>query len=161
MLLRNDMAILETIAAANAAYGVIRSCLQNGKEVTGLVSEVGKFLHAEETLQEEYKKRKDNPLAKVLGKDISDWEHFQHLEEMKQKRKELEEWCRLYAPAGTWDRWVKFQADARIARKEARRRAEREREERQELIVVILCIVGGIAGLAGAIWWIGRNAGKW
>jgi len=155
------MAILETIAAANAAYSVIRTCLQNGKEVTGLVSEVGKFLHAEETLQEEYKKRKDNPLAKVLGKDISDWEHFQHLEEMKRKRKELEEWCRLYAPSGTWDRWVKFQADARIARKEARRAAERAREERIELIITILCVVGGIAALAGVLWWLGRNAGKW
>ena len=155
------MAILETIAAANAAYGVIRTCLQNGKEVTGLVSEVGKFLHAEETLQEEYKKRKDNPLAKVLGKDISDWEHFQHLEDMKAKRKELEEWCRLYAAPGTWDRWVKYQADARIARKEARRRAEREREERIELIITILCVVGGIVAMAAVFWWLGRNAGKW
>jgi len=155
------MAILETVMAANAAYGVIKQCLQNGKEVTGLVSEVGKFIQAEETLQEEYKKRKDNPLAKVLGKDISDWEHFQHLEDIRHKRQELESWCRLYAPAGTWDRWVKYQADARIARKEARRAAERAREERIELIVVILSIVGGIAALAAILWWIGRNAGKW
>lgn len=155
------MAILETIAAANAAYGVIRTCLQNGKEVTGLVSEVGKFLHAEETLQEEYKKRKDNPLAKVLGKDISDWEHFQHLEDLREKRRQLEEWCRLYAPPDTWSRWQKFQADARIARKEARRAAERAREERIELIVTILCTVGGIAALFGVLWWLGRNAGKW
>ena len=155
------MAILETVMAANAAYGVIKQCLQNGKEVTGLVSEVGKFIQAEETLQEEYKKRKDNPLAKALGKDITDWEHFQHLEDIRHKRQELESWCRLYAPAGTWDRWVKYQADARIARKEARRAAERAREERIELIVVILSIVGGIAALAAILWWIGRNAGKW
>ena len=155
------MAILETVMAANAAYGVIKQCLQNGKEVTGLVSEVGKFIQAEETLQEEYKKRKDNPLAKVLGKDISDWEHFQHLEDIRHKRQELESWCRLYAPSGTWDRWVKYQADARIARKEARRRAEREREERIELIITILCVVGGVVALAGVLWWLGRNAGKW
>ena len=62
---------------------------------------------------------------------------------------------------GTWDRWVKYQADARIARKEARRRAEREREERIELIVTILCVVGGVVALAGVLWWLGRNAGKW
>ena len=155
------MAILETVMAANAAYGVIKQCLQNGKEVTGLVSEVGKFIQAEETLQEEYKKRKDNPLAKALGKDITDWEHFQHLEDIRHKRQELESWCRLYAPAGTWDRWVKYQADARIARKEARRAAERAREERIELIVTILCVVGGVAALVGVLWWLGRNAGKW
>ena len=155
------MAILETVMAANAAYGVIRQCLQNGKEVTGLVSEVGKFLHAEETLQEEYKKRQNNPFAKALGKDINDWEHFQHIEEMARKRKELESWCKLYGPPGTWDRWVKFQADARIARKEARRLAEKQREERIELIVTICCIVGGIGILAGVLWWLGRSAGKW
>lgn len=155
------MAILETVMAANAAYGVIRQCLQNGKEVTGLVSEVGKFLHAEETLQEEYKKRKDNPLAKALGKDINDWEHFQHLEEMAQKRKELESWCKLYGPPGTWDRWVKFQADARIARKEARRAAERAREERNELILLIVCIAGGVLGIGIFIWYMGKVTGKW
>jgi len=63
--------------------------------------------------------------------------------------------------AGHLDRWVKFQADARIARKEARRLAERQREERIELIVTICCIVGGIGLLAVALWWIGRSAGKW
>jgi len=155
------MAILETVMAANAAYGVIKQCLQNGKEVTGLVSEVGKFIQAEETLQEEYKKRKDNPFAKALGKDITDWEHFQHLEDIRHKRQELESWCRLYAPSGTWDRWVKYQADARIARKEARRAAERAREERIELIVTIISIAGGIVAMAAVFWWLGRNAGKW
>ena len=155
------MAILETIAAANAAYGVIRTCLQNGKEVTGLVSEVGKFLQAEEELETLHKKKQNDPLANLLGKDISDWEHFQHLEDIRQKRKELESYCRLYAPAGTWDRWVKYQADARIARKQARRAAEKAREERNELIIAIVCIAGGIIALVGVFWWIGKNTGKW
>ena len=155
------MAILETVMAANAAYGVIKTCLQNGKEVTGLVTHVGKFLEAEETLQEEFKKRKENPLAKALGKDISDWEHFQHLEEMKEKRRQLEEWCRLYAPSGTWDRWIKYQADARIARKEARKAAERARQERIELIMAVLAIFGGVVTLALVFWWIGRSNGNW
>lgn len=155
------MAILETIAAANAAYSVIRTCLQNGKEVTGLVSEVGKFLQAEEELEVLHKKKQNDPLANLLGKDISDWEHFQHLEDIRQKRKELESYCRLYAPAGTWDRWIKYQADARIARKEARRAAEKAREERNELILTIVCIAGGIAGIAVFLWWMGRRLGKW
>ena len=155
------MAILETIAAANAAYGVIKQCLSNGREVTGLVSEVGKFLQAEEELETLHKKKQNDPLANLLGKDISDWEHFQHLEDIRQKRKELESYCRLLAPPGTWDRWVKYQADARIARKEARRRAEREREERNELILTIVCIAGGVFAMAFAFWWLGRRMGKW
>lgn len=155
------MAILETIAAANAAYGVIRQCLQNGSEVKGLVGKVGEFLGAEEKLQEEYKKRQNSPFAKALGKDVGDWEHFQHLEDIRQKREELESWCRLYAPPGTWDRWQQYQLEARRARKQARIAAEKAREERIELIVMILAI-GSIvgAGVAG-LWYIGHIRGVW
>lgn len=155
------MAIMETIMAANAAYGVIKQCLSNGREVTGLISEVGKFLQAEEELEALHKKKQNDPLANLLGKDISDWEHFQHLEDIRQKRKELESYCRLYAPAGTWDRWVKYQADARIARKQARRAAEKAREERNELILTVVMIAMSAALLAGGMWWLGLYLGKW
>jgi len=46
------MAILETIAAANAAYSVIRTCIQNGREGADLMASVGKFLTAEEELKD-------------------------------------------------------------------------------------------------------------
>ena len=46
------MAILETIAAANAAYSVIRTCIANGRETADLMSNVGKFLTAEEELKD-------------------------------------------------------------------------------------------------------------
>ena len=46
------MAILESIAAANAAYSVIRQALGNGKETAGLIGAVGKFLSAEEDVKE-------------------------------------------------------------------------------------------------------------
>jgi len=155
------MAILETIAAANAAYGVIKQCLQNGKEVQGLVGEVGKFLGAEEELQEQYKKRQNNPFAKALGKDISDWEHFQHLEEIRQKREELESWCRLYAPAGTWDRWQQYQVEARRARKQARIAAEKAREQRIEVVAVGICILIFLGALGAIFWYIGKSRGLW
>ena len=46
------MAILESIAAANAAYSVIKTALGNGKETAGLIGAVGKFLSAEEDVKE-------------------------------------------------------------------------------------------------------------
>ena len=155
------MAILETIAAANAAYKIISDCLKNGKEVAGLASEVGKFLQAEEELTDAHKKFLANPLTKGLGKEADDWAYFQHLEDIQEMRKTLESETRLYGRPGSWDRWVKYQADARIARKEARKRQERERQERIELIVTILSIVGGIIAMAAVFWWLGRSQGKW
>ena len=46
------MAVIETIMAANAAYGVIKKCLENGREVKDMVGHVGKFLSAEDELKE-------------------------------------------------------------------------------------------------------------
>lgn len=155
------MAILETIAAANAAYKIISDCVKNGKEVAGLTSEVGKFLQAEEELNEAHKKYLANPLTKGLGKDAQDWAYFQQLEDIQEMRKELESFTRLHGRPGSWDRWVKYQADARIARKEARKRQERERQERNEIIILIVCAIAGAAAMGGLFWWIGVATGKW
>jgi len=52
------MAILETIAAANAAYSVIRTCIQNGREGADLMSSVGKFLTQKKNSKTQYRKRR-------------------------------------------------------------------------------------------------------
>ena len=115
------MAILESIAAANAAYSVIKTALSNGKETAGLIGAVGKFLGAEEDVKDAINKKKNNPLRAIAGGEQGDWEEFQYLEDLKAKRKELESHCRLYAPPGTWDRWQQWQAEARKQSKPQRK----------------------------------------
>ena len=107
--------------AANAAFSVIKTALSNGKETAGLIGAVGKFLGAEEDVKEAIKKKKNNPLMTIAGGQQGEWEEFQHLEDLKAKRKELESYCRLYAPPGTWDRWQQWQAEARKQRQAARK----------------------------------------
>ena len=53
------MAVIETIMAANAAYGVIKQCLANGREVKGMVGHVGKFLNAEADLKDAVERKKN------------------------------------------------------------------------------------------------------
>jgi hypothetical protein len=145
------MAILESVMAANAAYSVIRQALSNGKETAGLISAVGKFLSAEEDVKEAVQKKKNSPLTAITGGSEGDWEEFQQLESLRAKRAELESYCRLYAPPGTWDRWQQWQAEARKQRQAAKKAAEKAREERNEaiataagigmaIIVVVLCV---------------------
>jgi hypothetical protein len=155
------MAILETIAAANAAYEVIKRFAENGRETANLAKSVGQFLEAEDELKEQVSKRKSSSWAKALGKDANDFEEFWHMEQLAEKRKELEEYLRLYAKPGTLGKWQTFQIEARRRRKEARIAAEKAREERIELIVMILAI-GSIvgAGVAG-LWYIGHIRGVW
>ena len=155
------MAVLETIAAANAAYSVIKRCLENGSEINGLIGQVGKFLTAEDELKDAVKRKKSSPIAAITGGGENDWAEFQALEDLKRKRAELESWCRLYAPSGTWDRWQFFQAEARKARRAAQKQKEKER---QELIEAIMYAFSGLFALGGAgavVFFIGRYMEKW
>ena len=155
------MPILETIAAANAAYSVIKKCLENGREVKDMVGHVGKFLNAEDELKEAVKRKKNSPIAAITGGSEGDWEEFQHLEKLKEQRAELESWCRLYGPPGTWDRWIAWQAEARKARKAALRQQEKEREELIEALTLGLGALFAVTGIAALVYALGIYMDKW
>ena len=155
------MAILESIAAANAAYSVIKTALGNGKETAGVISSIGKFLAAEDDIKEAVKKKKNSPLTAITGGDEGDWEEFQALENIKQKRAELESYCRLYAPAGTWDRWIAWQNEARKQRQAARKAAQLAHEKKMEQIQIAAGVILAVTGVVLAIYYLGVYMGKW
>ena len=155
------MAILESIAAANAAYSVIKTALGNGKETAGLISAVGKFLSAEEDVKDAINRKKASPITMITGSSEGDWEEFQHLENLRQKRQELESYCRLYAPPGTWDRWQQWQAEARKQRQAAKKAAEKAREERMEAIATFAGIAMAVIVVVLCIYYLGVYLEKW
>ena len=155
------MAILESIAAANAAYSVIRTALSNGKETANLMSSIGKFLSAEEDIKSAVERKKKNPLTAITGGEQGDWEEFQALEDIKQKRAELESWCRLYAPSGTWDRWISFEAKVRKQRADAKRAAAAAREKRNEQIAMAIAITVAFFTCIAGLYYVGEYMGKW
>ena len=155
------MAVLETIMAANAAYGVIRKCLENGREVKDMVGHVGKFLNAESDLKDAVERKKKNPITAITGGEEGDWEEFQALENIKEKRRELESWCRLYGPPGTWDRWISWEAEARKARRAAQKQKEKEREEMMEAIMYTVSGLLALGGAGALIYFLGRYWEKW
>lgn len=155
------MPILETIAAANAAYSVIRTCLENGREVKDMVGQVGKFLTAEEELQEAVKKKKNSPITAITGGQEGDWEEFQALERIREQRRELESWCRLYAPAGTWARWQSYQVEARKRRQEAKKAAQKAYEKRMEQIQITSGILLAVTVCVLGIYYLGVYLERW
>jgi hypothetical protein len=155
------MAILESIAAANAAYSVIKTALGNGRETAGLMSSIGKFLAAEEDIKEAVKKKKNSPLTAITGGDEGDWEEFQALEKINQQRQELESYCRLYAPAGTWDRWIAWQNEARKQRSAAKKAAIKAQQRRMEQIQVATGVILAITATVLGIYYLGVYMEKW
>jgi len=155
------MAILESIAAANAAYSVIRQALGNGKETAGLIGAVGKFLSAEEEVKEAVQKKKNSPFTAIAGGAEGDWEEFQALEEIRRKRAELESYVRLYCEPDTWNRWQQWQLDARKQRQAAKRAAHEAHQKKMEILGYIVAGVLAFAGAAAGIYYLGIYMEKW
>ena len=146
--------MLAELAAANAAFGVIKSAISNSKELADCAKSIAAFVGAEEDLKAKAEKKKKNPLNKIMGKDANDLEEFLALEKIKQQKAQLQSHMRLYGRPGLYDSWVEYQAQARKARKEAQRQREKERQEMIEVLTWIFIIVvvwGGIG--AGFYYW--------
>ena len=155
------MPILETIAAANAAYSVIRTCIQNGREGADLMASVGKFLTAEDELKQAVQKKKNSPITAITGGEEGDWEEFQALEQIREQRKELESYIRLYGRPGQWDRWLQWQTEARKARQAAKKAAEKAREERNEAIATAAGILVAVTVCVLAVYYLGVYLERW
>tara|TARA_R110001606_G_scaffold238922_2_gene386919 strand:+ start:271 stop:726 length:456 start_codon:yes stop_codon:yes gene_type:complete len=133
--------MLAEIAMANAAFGVIKSAVQNGRELTQCGKSISDFLTAEDSLKEKADSDKKSIFKKVMGKDTADFESFLALDQIKEQRRQLESHMRLYGRPGLYDSWVEYQGQARKARKEAERQRKKEREELVEAISIFVGVI--------------------
>ena len=130
--------MIAEIAAANAAFAVIKGALANGKELHQLGSRVFDYFDNKAKIQEKATQKGGS----------SDLEEFMALERLKQQEEELRERMVYAGRPGMWDDWVKFQAAAARKRREAKEAAAREALRRQESLARLTeYIVIGIATL--------------
>jgi hypothetical protein len=114
--------MIAEIAAANAAFAVIKGALANGKELHQLGSRVFDYFDNKAKIQETATKKGGG----------SDMEEFMALERLRQQEEELRERMVYAGRPGMWDDWVKFQAMAARKRREAKEAAAREAVRRKE-----------------------------
>ena len=136
--------MLAEIAAANAAFAVIKGALANGKELHQLGSRVFDYFDNKAKIQESVTKKGGG----------SDLEEFMALERLKQQEEELRERMVYAGRPGMWNDWQKFQAQAARKRREDAEAAAREKKLRAErLAQLIEYIAIGMASvvLAGLI----------
>jgi hypothetical protein len=131
--------MLAELAAANAAFAVIKGALANGKELSALGGRVFDYFDNKAKIQEK-------ATSKGGG---SDMEEFMALEQLKAQEEHLRESMVYAGRAGMWDDWVKFQAQAarrRREQKEAAARAVIVRKARMEQLIEYIAV-----GIATAI----------
>ena len=141
--------MLAEIAMANAAFGVIKSAIQNGRELAQCGKSISDFLTAEDKIKNKADGDKKSIFNKVMGKDTNDFESFLALDKIKEQRRQLESHMRLYGRPGLYDSWVEYQGQARKARKEAERQRQKDREELIEAVSIflgVLVILGTAVG---------------
>lgn len=130
--------MIAEIAAANAAFAVIKGALANGKELHQLGSRVFDYFDNKAKIQEK-------ATQKGGGSDL---EEFMALEQFKQQEEELRERMVYAGRPGMWTDWVKFQAAAAKRRREEKEAIAREKARRAEqLEKMVEYIAIGMASL--------------
>ena len=117
--------MLAELAAANAAYATISKFIANGKEISDALALLKKLGWRRGRIKSAGKSKKNGLFSKVMCKSADDFDEFLALQQISEKRRELESLCRLYAKPGTWDKFIDFEAKMRVQRKkeaEARQR---------------------------------------
>ena len=146
--------MLAELAAANAAFSVIKNFVSNGKELTGCAKHISDFVFAKEEIEKKAKKQKSK------GVGGSDLEEFLALEKIKQQEDELKQIMIYAGRPGLWQDWQEFQAQARKSRRYQEKMAAKRREEIIEYAGygIGFIIIVFFAGLAA--WFVGKWTGK-
>jgi hypothetical protein len=130
--------MLAEIAAANAAFAVIKGALANGKELSALGTRVFDYFDNKAKIQESATKKGGG----------SELEEFMALEQLRQQEEELRERMVYAGRPGMWGDWQKFQAAAARKRREDAEAAKREKARRAARLAELTeYIVLGVASV--------------
>ena len=136
--------MLAEIAAANAAFGILRTAISNGKEIADAASAVAQFVGAKEKLERKADKNGSG----------SDLEAFLALEKIREQEKALKELMIWQGRPGLWREWQKFQADARVARRQSEAAAAAKRKKIFEATIIgafTLCCLAVLGSLIALV----------
>ena len=138
--------MLAELAAANAAFAVIKEAVANAGDIMAAGQKLFEYFDAKAVIQ---KKANENP-----GR--SDMEEFMALEQLKRQEEHLRESMIYAGRPGMWEDWLRFQAEAARKREAAKRAAEREVARKQaefdQMIEVIAVSIGAFVLVMLVLW---------
>jgi len=142
--------MLAELAAANAAFSVIKQAVQNSGDIAKAGSAIAKFVGAKEDLQKKASKKGGG----------SDLEEFMALEQIREKEEQLKQFMIYCGRPGLWGDWQRFQAKARVARREAEEAAKRKRKQIFEITIITFLFIVGLSILACIVLLILHSQGR-
>ena len=125
--------MLAELAAANAAFAIIKKCVENGSDIAKAGKAISDFTLNKDAVQKKAQKQGSN-----LDGSKSDLDEFLALDELKRKEDELRSMMQLYGRANMYPDYIKFCAEARRQRAEAAAEARRLAVKRQDDILLFI-----------------------
>jgi len=142
--------MLAELAAANAAFSVIKTAIQNGKDIASAGTAIAQFVGAKEDLQRKTQKKGGG----------SDLEEFMALEKLREQEEQLKQIMIYSGRPGLWGDWQKFQAKARVARREAEEARIKRRKHHFEVAIITFVLIVIASIFAAVILLILHHQGK-
>lgn len=139
--------MLAELAAANAAFAVIKNAISNGRELSQYAGKIGEIVGAKEALQKKVNKKK-------AAHQSTDFEEFMALERVKEQEDELKQIMIYCGRPGLWQDWVRFQVEARKARREAEEANKKKIQWWIEVTIISVAMIIGVAALVLFVWWL-------
>ena len=139
--------MLVELAAANAAFAVIKEAVQNSGELMNAGQALFQYFDSKSAIQKKYE-------AKAKNSKSNDMEEFFALEQLKKQETELRETMQYLGRAGLWDDWLQFQKQAKQKREEARR-AELKAAAKRKATIIAGLMWSAIVVLLGVLMTIG------
>ena len=117
--------MIAELAAANAAFDVIKQTLANGREIYEACEALAQYFGLKNEIQKK---------AHQHGYK-SDITAFMAAEELAAKEIELKEMMIYQGRGGMWDDWLRFQAEIKRSREEAEAEERRAKYNRKKKII--------------------------
>ena len=138
--------MIAELAAANAAFDVIKQSIQNGKEIYEAGEAVAEYFGLKQEIQ---KKAHEHGYK-------SDLQAFMAAEQLKAQEDELKQMMIYQGRGGMWTDWLEFQAQMKRSREEEKKEKQRAKLKRKQAlkdtIIIGSVITGSIGFLVGCIW---------
>ena len=147
--------MLLELAAANAAFAVIKEAVAHSGDLLSAGDALFRFFDSKAELQ---KKAKSSN-----GSDRGDLEAFMALEQIRKNEEELKEMMIYQGRGGLWTDWLKFQLDAKKKREAVERQKVLKRQrligriKDVFMIILVIMLLGGLGLIIGWAIWMARD----
>ena len=142
--------MLAELAAANAAFSVIKQAVQNGSDIAKAGSAIAQFVGAKEDLHRKSQKKGNR----------ADLEEFMALEQIREQEEQLKQIMIYAGRPGLWSDWQKFQAKARTQRREDEIARAKKRKKIIEITIITFFLILGLTIMACFVLLLMHSQGK-